>query len=36
MQDFKQKRLEEIEKNKLYNLFKNGLIEFKIPEEHKN
>ena len=36
MQDFKKKKIEQIEKDKLYNLFKNGLIEFKIPDEHKN
>ena len=36
MKDYKKKRIEDIEKNKLYNLFKNGLIEFKIPDEHKN
>ena len=33
MEDYKKKRIEQLEKDKLYNLFKNGLIEFKIPPE---
>ena len=32
MQDYKKKKQEQTEKDKLYNLFKNGLIEFKTPE----
>ena len=33
MEDFKKKQLEKIEKDKLYNLFKNGLITFSLPSD---
>ena len=36
MEDRRQKEKEIIEKDKLYRLFKEGLIEFKIPEDVKS
>lgn len=36
MEDRKQKEKEIIEKDKLYRLFKEGLIEFKIPDDVKS